>query len=123
MVQNGNYCNKRKILILSFITFVFVGIVSSTTMAATATSNSTLDQVKTLKDKAQALYASGKYNESITYYDKALVINPNDVGVLTGKGFDLLFAGKKNDSITHFDKVLTINPKDLSALTGKGLAL
>src|SRR5438128_2320510 len=117
MMQNDNYGSKRNLVALSCITFIILIIFSSTTMAATATNNnSTLDQVKALKDKGEALYASGKYNESITYFDKALAINSNDIGLLTGKGLALLFAGKKNDSITHFDKVLSINPKDISAL-------
>jgi tetratricopeptide (TPR) repeat protein len=129
-MQNRIYgYDRTKLVILSCVTIMFVIIFSSTTMAAipvTAqnnTNNAKFDQTKPLNDKGTALVGSGKYNESITYFDKALAINPNDVGALTGKGLALLLAGKYNDSITHFDKALSINPNDVMALTSKGLAL
>ena len=67
-----------------------------------------------MKDKGAALLNSGKYNESIAYFDKALTINPNDVTVLANKGIALLGLGKSNESIAYFDKALTINPNDVN---------
>ena len=74
-------------------------------------------------DKAVALLYSGKPNESIAYFDKALSINPNDVTSLTQKGIALIFLNKPNQSIAYFDKALSINPNDVNSLTQKGLAL
>jgi tetratricopeptide (TPR) repeat protein len=101
---------------------------SSTTMVATPSTaqnntNNTLDQIKTLDRTGVVLFGSGKYNESITYFDKALAINPKDVYALTSKGTALVYSGKQNESITYFDKALAINPNDVYALTSKGLAL
>ena len=80
-------------------------------------------EIGPLKDKGTSLLDSGKYNESIAYFDQALTINPNDVTVLTNKGIALLGLGKSNESIAYFDKALTINPNDVMALNSKGLAL
>jgi tetratricopeptide (TPR) repeat protein len=73
--------------------------------------------------KGVALLNSGKYNESIPYFDKALAINPKDFYALYNKGAALLNLQKYNESIPYFDKALAINPKDFYALYNKGAAL
>jgi tetratricopeptide (TPR) repeat protein len=70
-----------------------------------------------------ALYRLGKYNEAITYYDKALAINPNDVNALDYKGAALTKLGKYQDATTFLDKSLAINPKDNVASQTKIIAL
>src|SRR5215469_1943952 len=70
-----------------------------------------------------ALLNSGKYNQSLAYFDKALAINPKDFFALYNKGSALLNLGKYNQSLAYFDKALAINPKDFFALYNKGSAL
>jgi tetratricopeptide (TPR) repeat protein len=76
-----------------------------------------------LTNKGIALLNSGKVNESIAYFDRALSIDPNDVNTLTQKGLALVFLNKPNESITYFDRALSIDPNDVNTLTQKGLAL
>ena len=108
--------NEHKYFLLAAI---FIGIFSTLSYIVV----NTKVEIGPLKDKGTALLNSGKYNESIAYFDKALSINPKDVTVLTNKGIALLSLGKSNESIAYFDKALSINPNDVMALNSKGLAL
>jgi tetratricopeptide (TPR) repeat protein len=76
-----------------------------------------------LDNKGQALYYQGNNAEAITYYDKALAIDPNDTIALNGKGNSLNGLGDYAQAIQYFDKALAINPNDASALNGKGNSL
>ena len=53
----------------------------------------------------------GKYEKAITWYDKALAIDPNNVNVLVNKGLALI------------NKALRIDPNNVYALVGKGHVL
>ena len=65
---------------------------------------------------------TGKPKEAISYFDKALKINPHHLDALTNKGHSLGNLGKYNEAISCYDKVLEINPKDIIALINKGLS-
>jgi len=69
------------------------------------------------------LYEDGKYEEAITYFDKALAIDPNDIGSLLQKGIALSALGKHEEAITYFDKGLAINASYTPLLFNKGNAL
>jgi tetratricopeptide (TPR) repeat protein len=78
------------------------------------------NNVNTLTQKGLALGRLGEYNESISYFDKALAINPkfgiaikekeSSVAAIAAetnainKGIALLSLGKYNESIPYFDK-------------------
>jgi tetratricopeptide (TPR) repeat protein len=76
-----------------------------------------------LNDKALALYNQGNYAEAITYYDKALAIDPNNEVALYGKGSALNYKGNYAEAILYFDKALAIDPNDKEALNNKGYSL
>ncbi|MGD9673462.1 MAG: tetratricopeptide repeat protein [Candidatus Nitrosocosmicus sp.] len=76
-----------------------------------------------LYEKATQLHDAGNYDEAITYYDKVLAIDPNDVYALGNKGGALFNLGKYDEAITYYDKVLVIDPNDVYALGNKGGAL
>jgi tetratricopeptide (TPR) repeat protein len=97
-----------------------------TTIPQTNTTNATSAQendIRGLDLKGLVLHFLGKNNEAISFFDKALAINPNDVDVLTNKGIALHFLGKNNESIIFFDKALAINPNYKLALDNKRIAL
>ena len=52
---------------------------------------------------------TGNYTEAITYFDKALAINPNYSLTLNNKGAALYGLGIYNESIAYFDKALSVN--------------
>lgn len=62
-------------------------------------------------------------NFKITWYDKALSVNQNNVPALVQKGTDLVKEGEGEQAITWLDKALTIDPTNLMALISKGAAL
>ena len=45
----------------------------------------------------------GDYTQAISYYDKALAIDPNNVYALSGKGVALDSLGNHTQDITYYD--------------------
>jgi tetratricopeptide (TPR) repeat protein len=77
----------------SLVLSVLYSYPSITAMALEASSTSTptrnttiLNQITLLNNKGMSLYNLGKFNESITYFDKALAIDPKNVAALDNKG-------------------------------------
>jgi Flp pilus assembly protein TadD, contains TPR repeats len=75
-----------------------------------------------LIDKGVSLAQSGRYEEAITSYDKALAINPNYVNALYNKGRALNNLGKYQEAITYYDKLLALVANDVDTLNNKGVA-
>jgi tetratricopeptide (TPR) repeat protein len=67
--------------------------------------------------------AALKDSKGITWYDKALAINQNNVPALVQKGTALVNEGNGYQAITWLDKALTIDPTNMMALVSKGAAL
>jgi len=72
---------------------------------------------------ATALHDLGRLNESITYYQKTLEINPNDVPAQCDLGNALMEQGQTTEAIACFHKVLEIQPNYPEALYNLGNAL
>lgn len=81
------------------------------------------ESVDELVNKGNSLVDEGKYEEAVSFYDKALKINSQDVVALSNKGTALDQLGRYEDAVKCFDKVLEINPKDEEALNNKGSSL
>ena len=79
---------------------------------ATITSNTTLDEVTFLNNKGLSLNSIGKFNESITYFDKVLAIDPNNTIALTQKANAFGGLGKYPEAITYYDKVPSYRSKE-----------
>jgi tetratricopeptide (TPR) repeat protein len=73
------------ILYYSMTMLVAVGQSPIQLAIATTTSNTTSEEVTFLNNKGISLNSIGKFNESITYFDKALAIDPKNVDALKGK--------------------------------------
>jgi tetratricopeptide (TPR) repeat protein len=78
------------------------------------------DNVSKLKEKGDALYKQGRYQEAIEYYDRALAMDPNDVSALNNKGNALGDLGRYQEAIEYYDRALAIDPNDADALYNKG---
>jgi len=61
----------------------------------------------------------GNYTNAIVYYDKALVIDPDDSNVLVNKGDALTNLGRYEEAKQCYDKVLSQNPNSSMALYNK----
>jgi tetratricopeptide (TPR) repeat protein len=77
----------------------------------------TSPSLDTLYNKGLALYHLGNYTGAIEYFDRALVVDPNDKDALYYKGEVLLALGNYTGAMLYYDRVLAINPSDKHALT------
>jgi len=75
-----------------------------------------LSDFDTLFEEGNDLLGEGKYEEAISIYDKALVIDPNHVPTLSNKGFALLNLGLNQEALEYFDKALAIDPNNADIL-------
>lgn len=72
--------------------------------------------------RANTYFEEGDYEDAITYYTKALKVNPQDAIAYNNRG---LAWGKKGDydnSIADFTKAVEINPQYADAYKNRGLA-
>jgi tetratricopeptide (TPR) repeat protein len=129
ILKNRNYNHNllRSTLLSLFALWVIVSVLSSyPSVAITAlgaslssrTADGGLDQATILNNKGMSLYNSGKFNESIAYFDKALAINPKNITALDNKGLALLSVSINNytQAISYFDKALSIDPRNVDVL-------
>ena len=64
-----------------------------------------------------------KYDESITHFDKALSVEPENEMYLSMKGFSLSDLKRYDELVIHLTKLLKINPLNEDAWCSKGMAL
>src|SRR3989338_5327048 len=65
----------------------------------------------------------GLNQEALTFFDKALKIDPRYASAWNNKGVALNNLGRYEEAITCYDKALGLDPKYTSAWNNKGLAL
>jgi len=70
-----------------------------------------------------ALVGQGKLTEAIQQYERALQLNPDDVGVLCNLGLALATQGKPAEAIQQYERALQLKPDDFVAHNGLGVAL
>lgn len=61
------------------------------------------------------------YNEAIQYYEKALVLRPNDVNVRTDMGTAYFYAGNPQRAIQEFERSLKVEPTHAQTLFNMGI--
>ncbi|MGC2570991.1 MAG: tetratricopeptide repeat protein [Candidatus Nitrosopolaris sp.] len=134
-VHKGILRSKTKISITVLATVIAVMIIlaifsynhSSTTTTTTPSNGLLPDMVKddkyVLYEKGNASLGRGNYTEAITYFDKALKIDPKYKDALHDKGEALNNLGNYTGAVKYLDRALAIDHNDESALNGKGWAL
>jgi tetratricopeptide (TPR) repeat protein len=73
------------------------------TTATSTTTNTILDEVTALNNKGIPLNSLGKFNESITYFDKVLSMDSKNIIALTQKANAFGGLGKYPEAITYTD--------------------
>ena len=76
-----------------------------------------------LFDKGNALYDKGKIKESLSMYNQAIAINPNNVKALFNKGICLRDLGLNRQALDCYDLLLSKNPSYAKAYKQKGCCL
>ena len=77
---------------------------------------------KAWTDRGWTLGLLGKYQEAIDCFDKAIMINPENLKALRGKGSVLGRLEKYEEAIDCFDKAIMINPNDYGIRKSRGTA-
>ena len=79
------------------ITMLAAAGISPIQLSTATTTNTTSNEVTFFNNKGMSLNSLGKFNESITYFDKALSIDPKNVLAMIGKGNVLSNLGNNTD--------------------------
>ncbi|MCK5547862.1 MAG: tetratricopeptide repeat protein, partial [Thermoplasmata archaeon] len=72
--------------------------------------------------KGLACFELDRYDDSMEFYDKALVINPDDPRAWYGKGDALTKLGEYTQAIKCYEKAIQVKPRSDEAWHGKGTA-
>jgi tetratricopeptide (TPR) repeat protein len=75
-----------------------------------------------IKEGDDSLY-NFRYEQAITYYDKALGLDPNNVHALSGRAYALSELNRYEEAISAYDKALTIDPTNVTLLHSKAYLL
>src|SRR6185369_17406018 len=118
-------------IIKKFVVFILVGLVLGLSLLNVGYHNGFMgtvagqsnQTVKELNKRGLDLLISGNYSESLGYFDKALVIFPDNAQVLDNKGFALYSLGNFSGALYYYDKALTIEPNLTGASNDKVAAL
>src|SRR4029077_622083 len=73
--------------------------------------------------QGNALFDQGKYQDAISYYERALNIEPANINALYNNALALDRLNKTNDAISYYNQVLAITPNDTDSLNNKGVDL
>jgi tetratricopeptide (TPR) repeat protein len=68
------------------------------------------------------LLEKGQYDQAITYFDKAIEINPRYAEAYNNRGIAYLKKGQYDKAISDFTEAIEINPKDAMAYRNRGIA-
>lgn len=82
-----------------------------------------IDTVTYYDGMGPAMIRLCKYTDAITFFDKELVKDPNNVEILTNKGTSLAKLGYFEEAILYYDNALDINSSFIPALNNKANAL
>ena len=76
-----------------------------------------------LVDMGCKLFAQGKYDEAMLYFNETLKTDHENVDTLLHKGVILVYKNKADEAMRCFDMVLNIDPQHVVALTNKACVL
>ena len=86
-------------------------------------SSTFIDIISYYDGMGPALYRLCKFDSSLSFFNEALVNNPNDVEILVNKGSTLGKLGYFSEAIVYYDHAITIDPNFLPAKNNKANAL
>ena len=71
--------------------------------------------ISELIKKGSQLIIDGNCEDALSYFDQAIVIQPNNPDLLNKKGVALRGLGRYNEALECFNKSLQLDPRDLDA--------
>lgn len=73
-------------------------------------------------NRGLVLFSKGEFDHAISYFNKALEINPQLAEAYSNRGLALVLKREYDSAISDFNKALTINPQLAEIYSGRGLA-
>ncbi|MCH7561834.1 MAG: tetratricopeptide repeat protein [Thaumarchaeota archaeon] len=74
-----------------------------------------MDKIQDLVSKGQSLLKDGKYDDALSFFEQALLLNQNDPDLWNNKGITLRSMGRYEEATECFNKSLKIDPRDRDA--------
>ena len=71
--------------------------------------------ISNLIKKGNELMEDCKFEESLSFFDQALLLQPNSPDLLNKKGVILRSLGRYDEAIECFNKSLQLDPRDLDS--------
>ena len=77
-----------------------------------------LESLEEFLEEAEEFSDEENFEEAISYYEKVLAIDSEDIDALNGIAFSFSSIGKHVEAISYYEKVLAIDSEDIDALIG-----
>lgn len=74
-----------------------------------------MGKIAELVKKGQFLLEEGRFEESLSFFEQALLLNQNDPELWNNKGVALRSMGRYDEALECFNKSLEIDPRDSKA--------
>lgn len=71
--------------------------------------------VSNLVKKGSELIEKGDFEEALSYFEQAIIMQPNDPDLLNKKGVALRGLGRYDEALECFNKSLHLDPRDLDS--------
>ncbi len=74
-----------------------------------------MDEIQNLVVKGKLFLEDGKFNDALSFFEQALLLNQNDPDLWNYKGIALRSMGRYEEAMMCFNKSLEIDPRDKHA--------
>jgi len=74
-----------------------------------------MDEIRGLVAKGQSFLEDGKFNDALSFFEQALLLNQDDPDLWNNKGIALRSMGRYEEAMECFNKSLKIDPRDKNA--------
>jgi len=74
-----------------------------------------MDEIQDLVAKGQSFLEDGKFDEALSFFERALFLNQDDPDLWNYKGIVLRSMGRYEEGMECFNKSLKIDPRDKNA--------
>jgi Flp pilus assembly protein TadD len=72
-------------------------------------------EIQDLVAKGQSFLEDGKFNDALSFFEQALLLNQDDPNLWNKKGVTLRSLGRYEEAMECFNKSLEIDPRDKNA--------
>ncbi len=74
-----------------------------------------MDKISNLVNSGNELLEKGNFEEALSFFEQALLLNQNDPELWNNKGVALRSMGRYDEALECFNRSLEIDPRDKTA--------